>query len=251
MASITQGNAFRYLTAVAFLGLLFSVKIDLGCFFIVFYFLVLSYAIFWGTNFVRQEIKKIFCATYISNHSKLFRFCQGRLFAVPISILITIPFSASLTIFVYSSDILASVVLVVDAVFFIFLYKFFNHNSTTSSLSEKARTLGAFLASTFVNASIMGVVYYLITYFNEPNFGIFDANLPSFVKDQVSHSCLAFQHIARTSLFLELNIFTFRNIPGISEYLFAFMYAFMFSITPFIGFSFFLSRIIDFALIKH
>lgn len=240
-----------FLSVTLLLAFLFSIKVNLGCTFVLLYFAAISYIIFYGVDFIRQEIKKIFCSTYVNNKSKFYKICQGKILAFPISILATVPFSASLTIFVYLAGPLESLILILDAILFFFIYKFFVHNPTHDHLSESSRTLGSYFAAIFINSSLLGVIYYIITYFTEPNFGIFDANLPEYVKNTVSNACITFQHIARTALFLELNIFTFRNIPGISEYVFAFIYAFMFSITPFFGFSFFLSKIISFTTAKE
>lgn len=246
--SNSKKSKVRYFSLVAvFLAFLFSIKINLGCIFVFLYFCVISYVIYSGVNFVRQEIKRIFCVTYINDSSPIYKLCHGKMLAVPISILVTIPFSSSLAIFVYLAGPLESAVLILNSMLFFFVYRFFVHNSANNNLSEGSRTLGSYFAAIFVNASFLGIVYYVITYFTEPNFGIFDINLPEYVKNTVGNSCITFQHIARTALFVELNIFTFRNIPGMSEYLFAFIYAFMFSITPFLGFSFFLSKIIAFS----
>ena len=245
-----QSSYKRYLfLSSLFLSALLAIKIDIGEFFgdragsfyVITFYALLSIAVYREINPIRLRFKDIFCDHYLNKSSISYFLCRGKIFSGILSATTALVISASITIFIFIAELPDLIVIFADIFAFAVLCKLISA-AVSSQLTESVRDAFTTITIIFINTALLGLTYFTVTYaFQEP-FEILDPALPDHVIERIQHSWKFFRHIARTAYFIDLNVFTFKNIPGIGAHIFALIYAASISTLPFIGISLILRR---------
>ena len=107
-------------------------------------------------------------------------------------------------------------------------------------IEEQAKPVAAELAHAFV-ISFLNVLILLITFvamiilMPVESYDPMSPDIAESVIIKVNHSCKAFQHLVRTSYFLDLNIQSFQKIEGIGKYIYPILFFASLSLLPFVA----------------
>lgn len=231
---IIKSRFLIYIIFVMFsISLLLIIRVnEFGCFVPIFYILILTVVLFKKILFLREKINTIMCRAVFNQGTVPFNICSHRITKWLFSFILSIIFSSSIMIFFYLSDTTERLVIVIDAFFYYLVFNLLKVDSATSEAKEIVKLWVTIL----INCILLSVAFFVIK-LEGKTYVIFDPALVEEVISTVTHNCIYFQHIARTAFYIDLNMLTFKSIPGHGAYIYAFIYLFSISFVPFIGIS--------------
>lgn len=237
VSSLKKAFWYPHVTYIGLAGMsvlvLLSIKFDgLGCILPVVYWLLLVSILFRKVLFLREKLNEIVCRAIFNPSTFSYHVCSHRLTKGILSFILSATLAFSLMMFFYLSDSIDLLIVLAD----IILYNFLLNWLTADVATDNAKDIVRLWFAIGINCFILVIVFFFIKLLGS-SYQVFDIALVDKVIANVQHSCIEFQSIARTALYIELNVQSFKNIPGHGSYILAFIYFFSTSFLPFIGLS--------------
>lgn len=236
-SSLKKALQYPHVTYIGLAGIsilaLLSIKLDgLGCILPVLYWFLLVSILFRNILFLREKLNEIVCRAIFNPSTVSYNVCSHRLTKGILSFILSATLALSLMMFFYLSDGIDLLIVFAD----ILLYYFLLNWLTADVATDNAKDIVKLWLAVGINCFVLVVVFFFINLLGN-SYQVLDIALVDKVIASVQHSCIEFQSIARTALYIELNVQSFKNIPGYGNYIFAFIYLFSTSFLPFIGLS--------------
>lgn len=237
-----------------FLGLLailivYSFKfLTVNCELVFIYWAIFTFFIFIEIKTIREKIREYYINSLFKKESFLYQLLRKSLFVFIVSLIISLPFSTSLVVFVFLSDTPTISLMFFDAIVFCYIYQKLKL-SFKDTLVEHAQYVFMVWMIITINVSIMVVTYYSINFFTIPVFPVMSEEIPLYVVSKVKHACYGLQIVGRIIADFEMEIHSLRtiNVPDarFKSYLAMFTYIITISGVPFVAISFILKSFID------
>lgn len=233
MKSYILKEKFIYLSAF-FILCLCSIKLDFENAFVSMYILALFTLIFYQLQYMRTMIKEIFIDTCIRDDSPINKFAKGRVFACIFSVIPAILISVSISVLMYRATYFDIAIILVMSIFYYKIYKFIDVNFK-KHFNPSSKEFIQLTVSFLITTMMMSFSYYLLHFFEPVIFKLASPDIVDHVINEINHKSIIFRNIVRTSYYIDINIYTSKNIPGYGKYIFPLLYSATASAIPFSG----------------
>lgn len=212
------------------------------------YWMIFTFFIFIEIKTIRQRIREHYINSLFKRESTLYRLLRKSVFVFIVSLIITLPFSTSLLVFVFLSDTPTIILVFFDAIVFCYIYQKLKY-SFKDTLIEHAQYIFMTWMVITINVGMMVIIYYSINFFTIEVFPVMSEEIPIYVVNKVKHACYGLQIVGRIIADFEMEIHSLRTMDAPSSqfksYLTMFTYITTISGVPFVAISFILKSFID------
>ncbi len=238
-----------YLLALLAVVVIYSFKLlATNCETVFIYWLIFTFFIFIEIKKIREKIREHYINSLFKRESILYRLLRKSVFIFLISLIIALPFSTSLLVFVFLSDIPITTLMFFDALMFCYIYQKLKCGFK-DTLVEHAQYIFMTWMVITINVSMMVIIYYSINFFTIKVFPVMSEEIPIYIVSKVKHACYGLQIVGRIIADFEMEIHSLRTMDAPNSqfkfYLIMFTYITTISGVPFVAISFILKNFID------
>lgn len=183
------------------------------------------------------RVRETLCEQILVNNTGLLaRFCRARISNILSAFFMAVMLSSALLVFVYTVPLVYFAILFAGALVFVGVRMLAEGVFEVHVKPPLDVLTRRFMVTGLVVFVLM--VTYFVTSALAPSTGLAPGSpeVAQHIKATVSHDCRMFQHLARTSAFVDYNIRALRDIPEIGGWVFLAMFVSFLSAVPMIGY---------------